>query len=158
MRELADMERKRENLYKQLEEVGDFRRGIISVTYRKCGKKNCACAQEGHPGHGPQYLWNTTIKGKSYAKNLKLGPEMEKYREEIANRQHFQKLCDEIVEVNELICNMRPAPEVNDDQELAALKKNCSRCSSRNPKRNSSNRRPLRPREGYKQRFRSGVV
>ncbi len=123
MRELADMERKRENLYKQLEEVGDFRRGIISVTYRKCGKKNCACAQEGHPGHGPQYLWNTTIKGKSYAKNLKLGPEMEKYREEIANRQHFQKLCDEIVEVNELICNMRPAPEVNDDQELAALKK-----------------------------------
>ena len=123
MRELADMERKRENLYKQLEEVGDFRRGIISVTYRKCGKKNCACAQEGHPGHGPQYLWNTTIKGKSYAKNLKLGPEMEKYREEIANRQHFQKLCDEIVEVNELICNMRPASEVNDDQELAALKK-----------------------------------
>jgi len=123
MRELADMERKRENLYKQLEEVGDFRRGIISVTYRKCGKKNCACAQEGHPGHGPQYLWNTTIKGKSYAKNLKLGPEMEKYREEIANRQHFQKLCDEIVEVNELICNLRPAPEVNDDQELAALKK-----------------------------------
>jgi len=123
MSELADMERKRENLYKQLEEVGDFRRGIVSVTYRKCGKKNCACAQEGHPGHGPQYLWNTTIKGKSYAKNLKLGPEMEKYREEIANRQHFQKLCDEIVEVNERICDMRPVPEVNDDKELAALKK-----------------------------------
>ena len=123
MSDLADMERKRENLYKQLEEVGDFRRGIISVTFRKCGKKNCACAQEGHPGHGPQYLWNTTIKGKSYAKNLKLGPEMEKYREEIANRQHFQKLCDEIVEVNERICDMRPVPEVNDDKELAALKK-----------------------------------
>ena len=123
MSDLADMERKRENLYKQLEEVGDFRRGIISVTFRKCGKKNCACAQEGHPGHGPQYLWNTTIKGKSYAKNLKLGPEMEKYRGEIANRQHFQKLCDEIVEVNERICDMRPVPEVNDDKELAALKK-----------------------------------
>ena len=123
MSELTDMERKRENIYKQLEEVGDFRRGIISVTYRKCGKKNCVCAQEGHPGHGPQYLWNTTIKGKSYAKNLKLGPEMEKYREEIANRQHFQKLCDEIVEVNERICDMRPVPEVNDDKELAALKK-----------------------------------
>ena len=30
MNALADMERKRENLYKQLQETGDFRRGIIS--------------------------------------------------------------------------------------------------------------------------------
>jgi Family of unknown function (DUF6788) len=123
MSELADLERKRGNFYKQLEEVEDFRRGTISVTYRKCGKKNCACAQEGHPGHGPQYLWNTTIKGKSYAKNLKPGPEMEKYREEIANRQLFQKLCNEIVEVNERICDIRPVPEIKDDKELVALKK-----------------------------------
>ena len=123
MNALADMERKRENLYKQLQETGDFRRGIISVTYRKCGKKNCACAQEGHPGHGPQHLWNTTIKGRSYAKSLKLGPEMEKYLEEIANHQRFMKLCDELVEVNERICDMRPVPEMHDDKELAALKK-----------------------------------
>ena len=123
MSALADMERKRESLYKQLQETGDFRRGIISVTYRKCGKKNCACAQEGHPGHGPQHLWNTTIKGKSYAKSLKLGPEMEKYLEEIANHQCFLKLCGDLVEVNERICDMRPVPEVNDDKELSALKK-----------------------------------
>ena len=123
MSALADLERKRESLYKQLQETGDFRRGIISVTYRKCGKKNCACAQDGHPGHGPQHLWNTTIKGKSYAKSLKLGPEMEKYLEEIANHQRFMKLCDEIVELNERICDMRPVPEVKDDKELTALKK-----------------------------------
>jgi uncharacterized protein YdcH (DUF465 family) len=120
---LAEMERRRENLYKELQETGDFRRGIISVTYRKCGKKNCACAREGHPGHGPQHLWNTTIKGRSYAKSLKLGPEMEKYLEEIANHQRFMKLCDEIIEINERICDMRPVPEMHDDQELAALKK-----------------------------------
>ncbi len=53
---LSSLERKRELLYKQLQETGDFRRGTISVLYRKCGKKNCVCAQEGHPGHGPQYL------------------------------------------------------------------------------------------------------
>jgi hypothetical protein len=123
MSTIADMERKRDILYKQLQETGDFRRGIISVTYRKCGKNNCACAQEGHLGHGPQHLWNTTIKGKSYAKSIKLGPEMEKYLEEIANHKRFLKLCDEIVEVNERICDMRPVPEVNDDKELAALKK-----------------------------------
>jgi len=120
---LADLERKRESLYKQLQETGDFRRGIISVTYRKCGKKNCACAQEGHPGHGPQHLWNTTIKGKSYAKSLKLGPEMEKYLEEIANHQRFVKLCEEIVELNEKICDMRPVRVIEDETGLADLKK-----------------------------------
>jgi hypothetical protein len=120
---LSSLERMRTQLYNQLQETGDQRRGTVSVIYRKCGKKNCACAQEGHSGHGPLYLWNATIGGKSYAKNLKLGPEMEKYLEEIANHQRFQKLCSEIVEVSERICNMRPVPEVNDDSELAALKK-----------------------------------
>jgi uncharacterized protein YdcH (DUF465 family) len=123
MSTLEELELKREGLYKQLQETGDFRRGIISVTYRKCGKKNCACAQEGHPGHGPQHLWNTTIKGKSYAKSLKLGPEMEKYLEEIANHQRFMKLSNELVELNERICDLRPIPEMRDDKELVALKK-----------------------------------
>ncbi len=67
---LESLEYKRKSLYKKLEGLGDFRRGTISLNYRRCGKKNCACAKQGHPGHGPQYLWNTTIKGKSYAKSL----------------------------------------------------------------------------------------
>jgi len=120
---IGSLEKKRENLYRQLQETGDLRRGIISVIYRKCGKHNCACAKEGHPGHGPQHLWNTTIKGKSYAKNLKLGPEMQKYLDEIANHQRFLKLCEEIVVVNERICELRPVPEIADDNELAELKK-----------------------------------
>ena len=120
---IESLEKKRENLYRQLQETGDFRRGIISVIYRKCGKKNCACAKEGHPGHGPQHLWNTTIKGKSYAKSLKLGPEMQKYLDEIANHQRFLKLCEEIVVVNERICELRQVPEISDDNELAELKK-----------------------------------
>ncbi len=120
---IESLEIEREHLYRQLRETGDFRRGIISVIYRKCGKKNCACAKSGHPGHGPQHLWNTTIKGKSYAKSVKLGPEMQKYLEEIANHQRYVKLCEEIVLVNERICDLRPVPEVNDDEELAELKK-----------------------------------
>lgn len=120
---LSSLERKREQLYKELQETGDFRRGTISAIYRKCGKKNCACAAEGHSGHGPLYLWNATIGGKSYAKNLKLGLEMEKYREEIANHQRFQKLCNEIVVINEQICTMRPVPVMEDEARLAELKK-----------------------------------
>ena len=120
---IESLEKKRENLYRQMQEIGDFRRGIISVIYRKCGKSNCACAKKGHPGHGPQHLWNTTIKGKSYAKSLKLGPEMQKYLDEIANHQRFLKLCEETVVVNERICELRPVSEISDENELAELKK-----------------------------------
>jgi len=120
---IKSLEKKREDLYRQLQEVGDLRRGIISVLYRRCGKANCACAKEGHPGHGPQYIWNTTIKGKSYARNVRMGPEMQKYLDEIDNNRRFLKLCEEIVVVNERICDLRPVPEVKDDNNLAELKK-----------------------------------
>lgn len=124
---LEQLEDKRKTLFRKLEEVGDLRRGTISVNYRKCGKSNCICTKEGHPGHGPQYLWNTTIKGKSYAKSLKIGPELSKYMEEIANCKRFSELYEELVVVNEQICNLRPAPEIKDEAELAELKKKLHR-------------------------------
>jgi hypothetical protein len=120
---LNELESQRKALYGKLEQIGDFRRGIISVNYRKCGKKNCICAKSEHPGHGPQYLWNTTIKGKSYARNVKLGPELGKYMEEIANYRSFLEICDEIVKVNEKICDLRPIAEIKDQNETQALKK-----------------------------------
>lgn len=120
---LESLETKRKSVYQKLEEIGDFRRGIISVNYRKCGKKNCACAKPGQPGHGPQYLWNTTIKGKSYAKSLRLGPELQKYMEETVKYREFLRLCGELVELNEKICNLRPAVEIEDKDEREALKK-----------------------------------
>jgi len=120
---IESLEKKREHLYQQMRGVGDFRRGIISVIYRKCGKKNCVCAREGHPGHGPLHLWNTTIKGKSYAKALRVGPEMQKYLDEIGNHRRFVELCEEVMLVNERLCDLRPVPEVKDEKELTALKK-----------------------------------
>jgi hypothetical protein len=120
---LSSLEKKREQLYQRLQETGDFRRGTISVLYRKCGKKNCACAKEGHPGHGPRYLWNATIGGKSYAKNLNFGPEMDKYLEETSNYKSFMMLCDEIIAINEQICATRPVRVIEDPDDLAALKK-----------------------------------
>ena len=90
--ELKALEEERRKLYRGLSGIGDFRRGMISVNYRKCGKPNCICAKEGHPGHGPQYLWNATIKCKSYAKSIPLGPELEKCKQETDNHRQFAKL------------------------------------------------------------------
>jgi hypothetical protein len=120
---LKVLEEKRKVVYKKMGEIGDFRRGTISVNYRKCGKKNCVCTKSGHPGHGPQYLWNTTLKGKSYAKNLKLGSELQKYVEEIANHRKFVQLCDELVELNEKVCDVRPIPAIEGKEEQEELKK-----------------------------------
>ena len=120
---LKNLEDMKKALLKKFADVGDFRRGTIRVNYRKCGKKNCVCTQEGHPGHGPQYLWSTTIKGKSYARNVKLGPEMEKYREETENYRISLNIFNEILEVNEKICDLRPLVEIKDDKELDMLKK-----------------------------------
>lgn len=114
----------RKSLFKNLAKVGNFRRGTISINYRKCGKKNCVCAKEGHPGHGPQFLWSTTTKGKSRTKQLKVGPELQKYIEENDNYRTFQRLCNEIITASEKLSDLTPLPAVGDDTEMEELKKN----------------------------------
>jgi uncharacterized protein DUF6788 len=120
---LAELEEVRRRLYAQLTKVGDFRRGSLAASYRKCGKKNCACAKAPHPGH-LRYMWSTTTKGnRSMAKTIRLGVELEKASEEQKNYQEFQRLLKEVVEVNEKICQLRPLREVADEEELEAMKK-----------------------------------
>jgi hypothetical protein len=120
---LVALKVQRSNIYKKFEKLGNFRRGSLTLNYRKCGKKNCICTSKGHPGHGPQYLWSITLKGKSYAKKLELGAELQKYKEEISNYRDYKKLCDEIIQVNEAICNLEPIPAVENKNELEELKK-----------------------------------
>jgi len=124
---LASLEAKRQGLIQALAALGDFRRGTISVNYRRCGKRNCACARADHLGHGPQYLWNATIGGKSRARNLRLGPELEKVGREVDTYRTFVRHCTELVEVNEQICQLRPVREVADTRELTQLKKKLQR-------------------------------
>ena len=128
---LEGLEQRRQQLYQQLESLGDFRPGMISVNYRKCGKPNCVCAEPDHPGHGPQYLWNTTQNGKSRAQSVRLGLELEKVSEELENYGRFLALCHDLVEVNERICLLRPVAEVEEDRELEQLKKKLQKKSSR---------------------------
>lgn len=120
---LSVLEEKRKSLHKRIEELGDFRRGTISVNYRQCGKRHCICTRSGHPGHGPQYLWSSTVKGKSYAKNLRFGPELQKYVEETDRYRRFVGLCNELVELNEKVCDVRPVVAVEGKDEQEELKK-----------------------------------
>lgn len=112
-RSLDEMERERAGLYEQLAETGDFRRGSISENYRRCGKANCACARPDHPGHGPRRLWTRTGPGRK-SRGRQLGPgEVDKVRAELDTYARFAALTEQIVEVNEAICEARPASSLS---------------------------------------------
>src|SRR5260221_5189603 len=107
--ELAGLERRREELYRELGQVGDFRRGSLNEVRRKCGKPGCACAAPDHRGHGPQWNLTRKVEGRTRAVHLKPGPELEKARREVAEYERFRGLVGQVTEVNEAICQARPA-------------------------------------------------
>src|SRR5260370_11939631 len=98
---LPELEAERERLYAQLSAVGDFRRGSVSENYRKCGKPNCACAQPGHPGHGPRFLWTRTARGRKTIGRQLAAAEVEKVRRELARYADFASLPNRIPEAHE---------------------------------------------------------
>ena len=113
---LPQLEQRRAELYLQLGEVGDFRRGSLNGTYRRCGKANCLCAEPGHPGHGPRYMWTRSVDGKTHGRQITAGPEVDKVTREVANFKTFLAQVEEIVEVNEAICEARPVSALADEQ------------------------------------------
>ena len=68
---LEQLESEQVALLRQLAECGDMRRGSINEVYRRCGKDNCACADSGHPGHGPFYAYTTKVNGKTKTLQLR---------------------------------------------------------------------------------------
>jgi hypothetical protein len=138
--DLAGLEAERAQLYRQLGEVGDFRRGSLNEVRRKCGRANCACAAPGHPGHGPQYNFTRSVEGKTVNVHLKPGPLLDKTEREVANYKQFLSQVEQIVEVNEEICEARPISALAEGQpsegEAGAEKGGSSRRSKRSsPKR-----------------------
>ena len=106
---LPELETERNRLFAQLSMAGDFRRGSVSENWRRCGKPNCACAAPDHPGHGPRFLWTRSAgRRKTVARQLAAG-EVEKVRREIARHAEFATTVGQIIEVNEKICEARPA-------------------------------------------------
>src|SRR5215470_5940176 len=101
--DLARLELRRAELYEQLSRVGDFRRGSLNEVRRKCGRPNCACAQPGHPGHGPQYNLSRSAGGRTVTRHLRPGPELDKIRREVAEYERFRALVGQVTEVNEEI-------------------------------------------------------
>ena len=106
--QLPHLEQRRTELYDELAEIGDFRRGSVSATYRRCGKANCVCSDPAHPGHGPRHLLTRSVDGRTEARQVASGPELDKVEREVATHKAFLAQVRAIVEVNEAICEARP--------------------------------------------------
>ena len=113
---LDDLEQRRAELYAQLAGTGDFRPGSVNETWRRCGKPNCACAQPGNPGHGPRYLWTRSADGRTRTRQL-AAAELDKVRGEVAAYRQFVAVSEQIVQVNEAICEARPASPAGLDEQ-----------------------------------------
>jgi hypothetical protein len=105
---LQELEAERDRLLAQLSMIGDFRRGSVSENWRRCGKPNCACAAPGHPGHGPRFLWTRSAGRRKTVGRQLAAAEVDKVRREVARHAEFTAAVEQVIEVNEKICEARP--------------------------------------------------
>jgi hypothetical protein len=102
------LEKQRTELLKRMSSVGDLRRGSITATYGKCGKPACHCAKPGSAGHGPNFRLTRKVQGKTVTETFSSPAALRKAQREVEEFHHFQDLCDQVVEVSEQLCAVRP--------------------------------------------------
>ncbi|MDN5934044.1 MAG: hypothetical protein L0I24_23735, partial [Pseudonocardia sp.] len=73
-----------------------------------------------HPGHGPQHILTKKVAGKTVSMHLRPGPELDKVTAEVATYRRFKTIIDQLIEVNEAICQARPVMPLADRQDAPA--------------------------------------
>lgn len=106
---LADLERRRSELLKELSQLGPFRPGSITALVRRCGKPGCRCSQPDDPGHGPNLRITYKLNGRTYSESLGNQIAVRKAQREIAEFRKFQQFTRDFIYVNAEICRARSA-------------------------------------------------
>jgi hypothetical protein len=108
---LVDLENRRTAVQSQIAQLGDMRSGSITGTGGRCGTINCHCHQPGDPGHGPYFRLTRKVNGKTVTTTFSSPASLTKAQREVAECQRFRELGDQLLEVNEKICQLRPVAE-----------------------------------------------
>lgn len=129
MHDLQSLENQREVLKRELAELEDMRQGSLVERYRKCGKPTCRCAKADAVGHGPSWSLTRAVKGKTRTTIIP-SQAVESTRQQLQRAKTFRALCQQLLEVNEKICDAKLAdPGV--DGTPAAKKKGSKTHSTR---------------------------
>ena len=106
---LSTLEAERSQILRQISSLGDWRPGSICAVARRCGKPTCHCAKPSDAGHDPQLRLTRKVNGKTVAESFASPAAFQKAQAEVNEYQRFQRLCAELVEINQKICRLRPA-------------------------------------------------
>ena len=126
------LERQRAEILHEVQGLGDMRRGSIVEQYLRCGKTPCCCQTPRHPGHGPYFAYTRKVQGKTQTRQLRPGPVLTKLAREVETYHRFRQLCDQLLAVNERLCEHRPLEVVQPGSGIPEVK---------NPSRRPSKRR-----------------
>ena len=105
---LSALETERSQILRQLTTLGDLRPGSICAVPRRCGKPTCHCAKPNDPGHDPQLRLTYKVDRKTVAESFASPTAFHKAQAEIREYSRLQKLCADLVDVNQKICRLRP--------------------------------------------------
>jgi len=101
---MQDLEKKFNQLKKQLSEIDFFCSGSISVVYTKCGNDYCACFKDKTKKHGPYYLWSTKKNGKTISQRLSK-KQVAKCLQFIRNYRKLKNLVEKMKDISMKIVN-----------------------------------------------------
>ena len=108
---LSTLEADRSKLLEEFLRLGDLRPGSITVAVRRCGKPSCHCAKPNDPGHDPQFRLTRRVAGKTVTETFPNPAAMRKAQQEVAEFHRLQRLSQDVVRINEKICELRPVEQ-----------------------------------------------
>jgi hypothetical protein len=120
---LTALEAQRSGIQQKISGLGDMRSGSITATGGRCGNPGCHCRNEGDPGHGPFYRLTRKIRGKTVTETFATLVALRKAQSEVAEFHRFRELSQNLLDVNEKICRLRPAEDTLTPQEKKRRKR-----------------------------------
>ena len=126
---MVELESRRTAVQVQIAQLGDMRSGSITGTGGRCGNPNCHCHQAGDAGHGPYYRLTRKLKGKTVTATFSSPSGLAKAQREVAECQRFRELGEQLLAVNEKICELRPVAEATPSAQEKQRRKRSKRKS-----------------------------
>jgi hypothetical protein len=108
---VAALEADRAQLLQEFLTLGDLRPGSITAVVRRCGKPTCHCAKPNDPGHDPQFRLTRRVDGKTVTETFPSPAAFRKAQQEVTEFHRLQELSQQLIAVNEKICELRPVEQ-----------------------------------------------
>ena len=105
---VAALEADRAKLLQEFLRLSDLRPGSITAVVRRCGKSTCHCAKPDDPGHHPQFRLTRRVAGKTVTETFPTPAALRKAQQEVAEFHRLQQLSQDLIAINEKICELRP--------------------------------------------------